>query len=144
MTLSEAFAAPVAAADVAAAPVRLEKEARPGPRARAQGPSVPRVTAAAKVMWSDLRESWWLPASVPPVTKAWSERWPDRDRVPGNSEVLYTAWAVYNHTLMLPVVAVLNLAVGVATPLVWVVLNPARLALLLLIAIPLVVAVAAA
>lgn len=143
MTLSEAFAAPAVAADVAAAPVTLQKRAQAGPRARAQGPSVPRVTAAAKVMWADLRESWWLPASVPTVAKAWSQRWPDRERVPGGSDVLYTAWAVYNHTLMLPVVALLNLAVGVLTPVVWVLLNPARLALLALVAIPIVVAVAA-
>ncbi len=144
MTISDAFPVDSAAAVPTASPVRLEKRASAHARMRARDTSVPRVTAAAKVMWADLRESWWLPASVPPVAKAWRGRWPDRDRVPGNSEVLYTAWAVYNHTVVLPVVAVLNLAVGVATPLVWVLLNPARLALLLLIAIPLVVAVAAA
>ncbi len=144
MTLSEAFAAPVAAADVAAAPVRLEKKAQAGPRARAQGTSVPWVTAAAKVVWSDLRESWWLPASVPTVVKAWADRFPERDRVPGGSDALWMAWAVYNHAVMLPVVALMNLTVGLVTPVVWVLLNPARLALLLLVAVPLVVAVAAA
>ncbi len=144
MTLSEAFAAPVAAADVAAAPVVLEKKAQAGPRARARDTSVPRVTAAARVMWSDLRESWWLPATVPPVAKAWRGRWPDRDRVPGNSEVLYTAWAVYNHTVALPAVAILNLLVGALTPVVWTLAHPARLALAALITTLIAVAVAAA
>jgi hypothetical protein len=92
------------------------------------------VTAAAKVMWSDLRESWWLPASVPTVVEVWKTRWPDRDVVPGESEVLYTAWAVYNHTLVLPTVAVFNLLVGVLTPVMFVLRHPARLALALLIA----------
>jgi hypothetical protein len=95
-------------------------------------------------MWADLRESWWLPASVPTVVGAWQERWPDRERVPGGSEVLYTAWAVYNHTAVLPVVALLNVAVGVITPVVWVLIHPARLALALLITTLITVAVAAA
>lgn len=141
MTLSEAFAAPGAAADVAAAPVRLEKKAQAGPRARAQDASVPRVTAAAKVMWADLRGSWWLPESVPTVVEAWRTRWPDRDTVPGGSEVLYTAWAVYNHLLALPAVAVFNLLVGLLTPVIFAVRHPARLLLALLVVVPIVVAV---
>ncbi len=102
-----------------------------------------KVIRAAKVVWSDVRDSWWLPASVPTVAKAWSERWPDRDRVPGGSEVLYTAWAAYNFAALLPV-ALFNLLVGVLTPLMFVLRHPARLALALLIAVPIVVAVAAA
>ena len=144
MTISDAFPVDVAAARPAAAPVRLEKKARPHVRMRAQDASVPRVTAAAKVMWSDLLESWWLPGSIPTVAKAWSDRFPERDRVPGGSDALWMAWAVYNHAVMLPVVALLNVAVGVLTPLVWALLNPVRLALLLLIAGSLAAAVAAA
>jgi hypothetical protein len=144
VTISDAFPVDAAAAVPAAAPVSFKQEARPHVRMRTRSTSVPRVTAAAKVMWSDLRESWWLPESVPTVVEAWQTRWPDRDTVPGNSEVLYTAWSVYNHTLALPAVAVLNLLVGVLTPLVFVLRHPARLALALLVVVPIVVAVAAA
>lgn len=143
MTISDAFPVDSAAAVPAAAPVRLEKEARPHVRMRTRDASVPRVTAAAKVMWADLRESWWLPASVPTFTQAWQERWPDRDRVPGGSEALYVGWAVYNHFALIPI-ALFNLLVGVLTPLMFVLRHPARLALTLLLGALITVAVAAA
>ncbi len=143
MTISDAFPVDSAAAVPAAAPVRLQKEARPHARMRPRDTSVPRVTAAAKVMWSDLQGSWWLPSSVPTVVEAWRTRWPDRDKVPGGSDALYVAWAVYNHTLALPAVAVFNLLVGVLTPLLFVLRHPARLALAAVLAALVTAAIAA-
>ncbi len=143
MTISDAFPVDVAAAVPAAAPVRLEKEARPHVRMRTRDASLPRVTAAAKVVWSDLRGSWWLPGSVPTVVEAWRERWPDRDDVPGESELLYTAWAGYNFAALVPI-ALFNLLVGALTPVLFVLRHPARLALAALLAALITVAVAAA
>lgn len=144
MTLSDVYAVPGAAAGAAAAPVMLKKKAGAGPRARAQGASVPRVTTAAKVVWADLRESWWLPESIPTVVDMWRDRTPDVDRVPGGSELLHRAWSVYNVAVALPVVALLNLLVGVLTPVVFVLRHPARFLLAALVVAPIVAAVAAA
>ncbi len=143
MTISDAFPVDVAAAVPVAAPVRLEKEARAHARMRTRDASVPRVTAAANRVWADLRESWWLPASAPTITQAWRDRMPDPERVPGGSDLLYGAWMAYNHAALIPV-AVFNLLVGVLTPVLFVLRHPARLALALLIVVPIAVAVAAA
>ncbi len=102
-----------------------------------------KVVRVAKVMWADLCDSWWLPASVPTVVEAWRDCEPDLDRVPGGSELLRTAWMAYNYAALVPV-ALFNLLVGVLTPVLFVLRHPARLALALLVVVPVVVAVAAA
>ncbi len=144
MTLSDAFAVPGVAAAATADRITLEKKARVGPRARAQEPSVHRVTAFRRVVWADLRASWWLPASVPTVKRAWAQRVPDRDRVPGNSDLLFRGWVVWNHTVGLAVPVAATVIAGVLAPLVFIAAHPARAALAtLLIAILLAAVVAA-
>lgn len=143
MTISDAFPVDVPAAVPAASPVRLEKRPRPHARMRTRDASLPRVTAAAKVVWSDLRDSWWLPESVPTVVQAWRERHPDFEKVPGGSDALYTVWVVYNHAALIPI-ALFNLLVGVLTPAMFVLRHPARLALALLLAALVATAIAVA
>lgn len=137
MTISDAFAAPPAAAADGRKPSAAPSvRARVHARMRTRGPIVHRVTAAVGGVWADLRSCWWAPASLPTVQRAWVERFPDRDRVPGNSDLLYRGWLVYNHTIGLLVPLVTVAAVGVLTPAVWIVRHPARLGLTLLLATP--------
>jgi hypothetical protein len=91
---------------------------------------VRKVNEYGAIMWADLRSAWWTPASLPTLQRAWAERLPDRERVPGDSAVLYGGWVVYNHTVALVVPAVALVVVGALTPLVWAARHPARLALL--------------
>src|SRR5688572_4808460 len=135
VTLSDAFAVKAAAATPPPVTTGTQR-ARVGPRARARTTSVQRVTAAGKVMWSDLRRSWWLPSSLPTVHRAWAERNPDRSRVPGNSDALYWTWLVYNHLVALPAVAAVTVLLGVLTPTVWILRHPGRLLLATAIATP--------
>lgn len=144
MTLSEAFVVPGAAAVPAAAPITLEKRARVGPRARAQGPILHRVTAAFDRFGGDVAASWWLPSSIPTVKTAWRERIPDRDSVPGNSELLFRGWVVWNHTVGLLVPLLAAAVAGLLAAPVFVVRHPARLALAVVLVAPVVAAVAAA
>lgn len=138
MTLSDAFPVDVAAATRRQSPEAAPQRGRLHARMRARGLSVPRVTAAFKVVGADLRESWWVPPSLPTVARAWSERFPDRDRVPGDHVALYCAWLVYNHTIGLLVPALALALVGVLTPLVWVARHPARLLLTAVVVVPVV------
>ncbi len=133
MTISDAFPVDAAAAMPAAAPVRLEREARPHVRTRAQEPSVHRVTAAARVMWADLQAAWWLPESIPTVEEAWADRFPDRDRVPGNSDLLWRGWVVWNHTIGVAAPLLAAAVGGLLAPAVFVLRHPARFGLLLAI-----------
>ncbi len=128
MTFSDAFAAEEV---VAAAPKPRMRgvNAGVGPRARARDTSVHSVTNRLKVVWADLVSAWWLPATIPPLTRAWADRFPDRSRVPADNELLYRGWVVYNHTVGLAVPAVALLVVAVLTPAVWVFRHPARLLL---------------
>lgn len=144
MTISDAFPVDSVAAVPAASPARVKKKAGPHARMRARTASVPRVTAAAKVMWSDLRGSWWLPASVPTVARAWAQRWPDRDRVPGNSEPLYVAWAVWNLAIALPAAVLATAVAGLLAPALFVLSHPARAAFAALLAVIVYAAVVAA
>ncbi len=143
MTISDAFAPAAAAVDVRKSPEAVGGKAQAHARMRAQGTSVQRVTNAGKVMWVDLRECWWLPESLPTLGRAWADRFPDRARVPGDSDALYRAWVVYNHTLGLAVPAVALAVVGVLAPLVWVSRHPARLTLALLISTALIAIIVA-
>lgn len=83
---------------------------------------------------TDLRDAWWTPASLPTFQRAWAERMPDRDRVPGGNGLLYAGWVVYNHTFGLAVPAAVIALVGALTPLVWLARHPARLLLAAVIA----------
>lgn len=138
MTLSDAFAGGAAAAVVRGGTAKTAGGARAHARMRTRGPIVRRVTAWLNIMWADLRDCWWLPASIPPLRKAWAERVPDLSRVPGENPALHRAWVVYNHTLGLLAPAVAVGIVAALTPAVWIVLHPARLGLALLLLTPLV------
>ncbi len=142
MTFSDAFAAEEAAAAVPKRRLR-PSNAGVGPRARARGTSVPRVTARLKTIGADVVSAWWLPASLPTLSAAWADRTPDRSRVPGDNTVLYRGWLVYNHTVGLAVPAAALAVVGVLTPLVWVARHPARLLLAAAVVAAFVAAVAA-
>jgi hypothetical protein len=75
---------------------------------------------------SDLRDAWFMPASLPTFQIAWAERMPDRDRVPGSNAVLYAGWVAWNHTVGLAIPLAVLAIVGVLTPLVWIARHPAR------------------
>jgi hypothetical protein len=78
---------------------------------------------------ADVREAWWAPASLPTVQRAWANRMPDRDRVPGGNALLYGGWVGYNHTLGLAVPALATAVIGLLSMLVWAATHPARLVL---------------
>ncbi len=138
MTLSEALALKSGNGNASGSgPVALEKaRAGSGPRANIASRSVMVNTFGlwGAQTWSDLHDAWWMPAALPTFQTAWAERWPDRDRVPGNNTALYVGWAAYNLSvgLIIPTVAVL--LVGAITPILWIARHPARLALFLIIA----------
>lgn len=77
---------------------------------------------------SEARAWWWTPDSLPTLARAWAERMPDRERVPGGNPVLYGGWVAYNHVALIVPAAALAV-VGVLTIAVWVARHPARLAL---------------
>jgi RES domain-containing protein len=79
--------------------------------------------------WTDLRNAWFMPASLPTFKTAWVERMPDRDTVPGSNAALYAGWVAYNHTVGLLIPAVALAVVGTLTVLLWIARHPARLAL---------------
>jgi hypothetical protein len=127
-----AIGAPAVGVDESARPaVASRKTVRSQP---AVGKAVGKVGDLAALFWADLRSAWWTPSSLPTLARAWADRMPDRDRVPGGNAVLYRGWVVYNHTLALLVPALVLALVGVLTPLVWAARHPARLALTGLIA----------
>lgn len=134
MTFSDVLAVDVAAADVAAAPAAQSDRARVRARvARARvSPRSVLVNSFAgwgRQTWTDLRDAWFMPASLPTFRTAWLERMPDRDRVPGSNAALYAGWVAYNHTVGLVIPAVALAVVGLITPLLWIVRHPARLLL---------------
>jgi hypothetical protein len=143
VTLSEAFGGGSAAEPRRRNPVGVVEEARPHARMRTRGTSVLRVTAGFKVMWFDLRDCWWTPASWPTLQRAWAERMPDRDAVPGDNTALYRGWVAYNHTVGLLVPLVGLLVVGLVTPALWMARHPARLLLAAAVAAPFVAALVA-
>lgn len=156
MTFSNAFTADVVAAEIGGGPRSGGEEARVHARMRTRDDSLPSVTAAAAVdtpdeaakepladrfgdwfaaVAADFRTAWWTPDSLPTLSQAWREAFPDRSRVPGDSPFLYWPWVVYNHVaLLVPLLALV--VVGVLTPAVWIVRHPARLALAAIIAAP--------
>jgi hypothetical protein len=134
--VSDVLAAGNGGGSRAAAPSAVQDSAG-GVRARGRAregyasPSVLVNTFAGwgRQTWSDLRDAWWTPASLPTFRTAWADRKPDRDRVPGGNSALYHGWVVYNHTVGLAVPAVALLIVGALTPLLWIARHPARLLL---------------
>ena len=132
--MSSAFPGSAAAAAGPAAPtVRLEK-ARPHARMRAReygsrSVMVNTFVGWGRQTWSDLRDAWFMPASLPTFQVAWAERMPDRDTVPGSNAALYAGWILYNHTLGLLIPAVALAVVGALTPILWIARHPARLLL---------------
>jgi hypothetical protein len=144
MTLSDVYAVPTAAAVPAAGRITLEKKAGARVRAGARDASVPRVTAFRCAVWADLRAAWWLPSSIPTVRRAWAQRVPDRDRVPGNSDLLYNGWLVWNHTIGLAVPVAATVIAGILAPLVFIAAHPARFALAALLVSTLIAAITAA
>jgi hypothetical protein len=123
---------PVAAAERTGAHARMRARDYRSPAV------VGKVKALAAVVVVDLRSAWWTPASLPTVQRAWAQRVPDRERVPGNNPLLYGGWVTYNHTVGLLLPAVAMAAVGLLTLLVWVSQHPARLALAAAVAAPIV------
>jgi RES domain-containing protein len=87
--------------------------------------------------WQDLRDAWFMPASLPTFSTAWAERMPDRDTVPGSNAALYAGWVLYNHSVGLLIPAVALAVVGTLTVLLWIARHPARAALAVLLAVPL-------
>lgn len=134
MTISSAFGGSVPAAAVPAAPtVRLEK-ARPHARMRAReygsrSVLVNTFVGWGRQTWSDLRDAWFMPASLPTFQVAWAERMPDRDTIPGSNAALYAGWVVYNHSIGFAVPLLALAIVGTLTPILWIVRHPARLLL---------------
>lgn len=145
-TVSEALAAATAGGNPPGnAPEAIQREAvQPGRRAGARARDYRSLPVVGKLAgwvagwalqaWADLRSAWWTPQSLPTVRRAWSERIPDRGRVPGDNPLLYGGWLVYNHTVALVVPLAATVVVGALTPLVWAARHPARLALLSLAA----------
>ncbi len=135
-TVGDAFAA----ADVAAAPDAAVERAGVGTRARARGyrslPVLATVKGWVGVWWADLRSAWFAPASLPTLQRAWAERIPDRDRVPGGNPVLYGGWVGWNHAALVLVTAAL-VVVAALTVTVWTFRHPARALLAAAIAAPL-------
>lgn len=138
MTISSAFPADVAAAAGPATPAERTERARPHARMRALGYGSRSVLVNSFVGWgrqagADLRDAWFMPASLPTFQRAWAERMPDRDTVPGSNGALYAGWVLYNHTVGLAIPTVALALVGAITPLLWIARHPARLALFLII-----------
>ncbi|GAA0719691.1 hypothetical protein Drose_05995 [Dactylosporangium roseum] len=134
MTISDAFPVAAAAADAAADPAERPEKARVHARMRAREyRSLSVLVNFRRQVWADLRDAWWMPASLPTFQTAWAERMPDRDRVPGGNGVLYAGWVAYNHTVGLLIPAVALAVVGALTPILWAARHPARLALLTVI-----------
>lgn len=134
MTISSAFGGSTAAADVAVAPVAPKERARAHDRMRAReyGSRSVLVNSFAgwgRQTWADLRDAWFMPASLPTFQRAWAERMPDRDTVPGSNGALYAGWVAYNHSVGLVIPAVALAVVGLITPLLWIARHPARLLL---------------
>lgn len=134
MTISSAFPVDAAAADTAAATAAPTVRARVHARMRARGYDSRSVMVNTFVgwgrqTWADLRDAWWTPASLPTLRTAWTERMPDRDRVPGDNSVLYAGWVAYNWTVGLAVPLAALAVVGTLTPLLWIARHPARLLL---------------
>lgn len=138
MTLSDVFAVDSAAATPRKSPAAPAGGAQAHARMRARGPIVHRVTTAAGVVWGDLLDCWWTPASLPTLEQAWADRTPDIARVPGENPALHRAWVAYNHTLGLLVPALAVLLVGALTPLIWISRHPARLLLAIALLVPLI------
>lgn len=134
MTISDAFAAAVPAADVVGSHDsgvgRMPGHARMRARGYRSLPVLDKIRDRWAVAVEDLRSAWFMPASVPTVQDAWATRLPDRDRVPGSNGALYAGWLVYNHTVALAVPALAVAVVGVLTPVVWAAAHPARFLLL--------------
>ncbi len=121
---------PPEAASVSAAGVRVRGRARESIKVTERYGKIGGVFVLwGRQAWADLREAWWTPAALPTFSTAWTERMPDRDRVPGNNSLLYGGWVVYNLTVGLAVPAAVILLVGALTPLVWIARHPARLLL---------------
>ena len=137
-TYSDAFPA----ADIGSGPAVEAERARVDAHARARIPAterdgkISRLRGFVGTVWSDIRSAWWAPASLPTVRQAWTQRVPDRTRVPGDNGLLYGGWWVYNHFAALPLITVITGVVGALGVAGWVLLNPARIGLAIVIAAP--------
>lgn len=134
MTISSAFPVDVAAAEVPAPPSAEGQRARAHARMRAREYPSPSVMVNTLVGWgrqagADLRGAWFMPASLPTFQTAWTERMPDRERVPGDNGALYAGWIAYNHSVGLLIPAVALAVVGLLTAVLWIARHPARLLL---------------
>jgi hypothetical protein len=133
VTISDAFAAPTVAAMPDGSPKIAPTAPQVRARMRARGYRSPSVKDKLVGLWdtlsADLRSAWWTPTSLPTVARAWSERMPDRAKVPGDSRLFYGVWVLSNHTVGLLVPAAVTGLVGALTPLVWAARHPARLLL---------------
>lgn len=142
-TLSDVFAAAAPADSHEATPNRPRVHARMRTREYRSPRVVSKVADVARTAGADLVSAWWMPASLPTLQRAWADRMPDRETVPGGNEALYRGWVAYNHTVGLAVPAVAVLVVGLLTPLVWAARHPARLGLAIALITPLIVLLAA-
>ncbi len=134
MTISSAFGGNPAAATHPAPPVEGVEEARLHARMRAREYGSRSVLVNSLVDWgrqtgADLRDAWFMPASLPTFKVAWAERIPDRDTVPGSNGFLYWGWVAYNHSFGLAVPLLALAVVGTLTPILWIFRHPARLLL---------------
>lgn len=74
----------------------------------------------------EYRHWWWTPQSLPTITRAWRDRLPPHDRVPGGHKILYGAWVGWNHTIGLAVPVAAAALVGVISTVAWMLAHPAR------------------
>lgn len=85
-----------------------------------------RLAAALRIMWADIRGSWWAPASLPTISAAWAHRVPDRSRVPGDSPILWWGWVAWTHSVGLVAPVAGAALMGMVGTAVWVLSHPAR------------------
>lgn len=134
MTISSAFPGSAAAAGRPAAVAAPTERARAHARMRTREYGSRSVLVNSFAGWgrqtlADLRDAWFMPASLPTLKTAWVERMPDRDTVPGSNAALYASWVFYNHTVGFAVPLLALALVGTLTPLLWIARHPARLLL---------------
>lgn len=138
MTFSDAFAAATVAATPTGKTGATDESARMHARMRARGyrslPVVGKIVDAFRVIWADLRSAWWTPLSLPTLSQAWAERFPDRESVPGGNALLYGGWVVYNHSVRLVGIAAGLAVIGAVAVTVFWFNHPARLLLAAIVA----------
>lgn len=134
-TVSDAFDVADSVARTRCTPEPTSQRAQVRARAHARGYASrtvigKRVVENLRLAGADLREAWWMPASMPTWNQAWADRKPDIERVPGRHRGVWLAWCAYSHTVGLLVPIVGLVLVGAVTPVLWAARHPARFALL--------------